>query len=67
MRTQGPSLADVRSNNVLDKPVFNLYEEVIRLLVKYTQQYDTVMVIPAAEHPYQEFPTVAAMTGGIYG
>jgi hypothetical protein len=46
MQTQGLSLADVRSNNVLDEPAFALYEEVIRLLVKCTQQYDTAMINP---------------------
>ena len=31
MQSQGLSLTDVRSNNILDEPVFQLYKDVISL------------------------------------
>jgi hypothetical protein len=39
---------------------------VIRLLVKCTQQYDTAMVTQSSDRRYQEFPTMAAMAGGVH-
>ena len=69
IQSQGMNLADVRSNNILDEPDFAHYETVIRLMVKCTQQYDTsaeVKTVAAAERPWQDFPTVAAMAAGVH-